>query len=257
MDRGNPVDCSDALVVEKPLQIIVNGNDFSMTMQTPGDEAYLVRGLLHSEGIERSEFIVFGLEEATEATTARVEIECDESFVTRRNIASTSSCGLCGKENVSQLFDGLSMLTNEVEMDAAVIESVYREIDQQDTLFRKTGGCHTATASTREGKLLCLFEDIGRHNAVDKVVGWLLEHDQLGEAALLTVSGRVSFEIIQKCIRARIPVVAAISAPSSMAVEVADQYGVTLAAFCRGKRATFYSHAERINGLKAGEVHHV
>jgi FdhD protein len=248
---------SEVLVVERPLQIIVNGNEYSITMQTPGDEAYLVRGLLHSEGIEPSDFIVFGLEEKQDFTVACVEIDCEGEFAERRRIASTSSCGLCGKQSVDKLFDGLDTVSARVEIPSSTIHAIFREIDESKTLFSQTGGCHAASAATRDGKVLCVFEDIGRHNAVDKVIGWLIEHKQQANAAVLTVSGRISYEIIQKCIRIRVPVLAAISAPSALAVDTAEKYGVTLAAFCRKDRLTVYSHASRIIENNKEDVEHV
>lgn len=251
----SPVD--ESLVIERPLQIIVNGREFSMTMQTPGDEKYLVRGMLHSEGIDRSEFIVFGLEEDGPSTIAIVEIHCDEVLQTKRSMASVSSCGLCGKQSVDRLMVGLAAVDRSVEISHTVLADVFKKIDDFETVFSKTGGCHIASAARADGEVLCLFEDIGRHNAVDKVVGWLLESDRLDEAALLTVSGRISFEIVQKCIRAGIPVLAAISAPSSMAVEMAEEYGLTVAAFCRGNRATVYAHSGRILEQEKREVNHV
>ena len=114
-------------------------------------------------------------------------------------------------------------------------------------LFAHTGGCHAAAALNAQGQVLCVFEDIGRHNAVDKVIGFLLEHKALDQAMVLTVSGRVSFEIIQKCARANIPILTAISAPSSLAVQMAEKANITLAAFCRSKRATFYSGLHRVS----------
>jgi FdhD protein len=240
----------DALVTEKPLQIIVNGREFSMTMQTPGDEKYLIRGLLHSEGIKRSHFMIFALEEQERSTRAQIEIDCDKVLLADRTFVATSSCGLCGKKSIENLFDDLAVVSKRPQVKASTILRIYREIDQQETLFGRTGGCHTASAATDDGELLCVFEDIGRHNAVDKVIGWLLEHKQADRAAILTVSGRISFEIIQKCIRINIPILTAISAPSSLAVDMAEQYGITLAAFCRKDRITLYSHHARIAGLE-------
>ncbi|MEE9369225.1 MAG: formate dehydrogenase accessory sulfurtransferase FdhD [Pontiella sp.] len=246
----------DTVVVEKPLQIVVNEQEFSITMQTPGDELVLVRGLLHSEGILRSGFLAFDLEETAAASIARVEIDCADPITGNRAIASSSSCGLCGKVTIEKLFDGLVPLAKPVQIETDCIAKVYREVEGPNSLFAETGGCHAASAATVEGEVLCQFEDIGRHNAVDKVVGWLLENDQLHRAALLTVSGRVSFEIIQKCIRARIPILAAISAPSSMAVDFSREYGITLAAFCREDRVTLYSHESRVtDSVKRTIIH--
>ena len=115
---------------------------------------------------------------------------------------------------MSKLFDGFEPLEDDYSLNLHDIRSFYQKVADHQDVFKTTGGCHAASAIDRQGEILCVFEDIGRHNAVDKVVGWLLENDRLGDAVVLTVSGRISFEIIQKCHRARIPIITAISAPS-------------------------------------------
>lgn len=236
----------EQLVIERALQILVNFNEFSITMQTPGDERYLVRGLLHGEGFDNSEFTSFKQNEEQHGTTVSVEVACKKKILNVRTLSSTSSCGLCGKKSITNIFDSIIPVHKECTINAATIALYYESIAKCQELFVHTGGCHAASALNAEGEVLCVFEDIGRHNAVDKVVGYLLEHNILEMAMLLTVSGRVSFEIIQKCARARIPILTAISAPSSLAVEMAQKANITLAAFCRGKRATFYSGLHRV-----------
>ena len=244
------VERQESLVVEKALQIIVNGKEFSMTMQTPGEERYLVRGLLHAEGVNLSEFEVFELSETEGGTIANTRVICKMEIHGKRRLGSTSSCGLCGKKSIDNLFNSFEKLEDDFSVNANEIQGYYRKIAEQQNLFQTTGGCHAASAVDKDGNVLCVFEDIGRHNAVDKVVGWLLENDHLEEAKVLTVSGRISFEIIQKCHRAGITVLTAISAPSSLAVEMAEKANITLAAFCRGDRATFYSGFSRVNNIK-------
>ncbi|MCM8530559.1 MAG: formate dehydrogenase accessory sulfurtransferase FdhD [Lentisphaeraceae bacterium] len=240
----------ESLVVEKALQIIVNGKEFSMTMQTPGDERYLVRGLLHAEGVNLSEFESFELTDSENGSVANTQVICKMEIHGKRRLGSTSSCGLCGKKSIDKLFNGFEPLSDDYSLNANEIQHFYKKVATQQTLFQKTGGCHAASAIDSSGNVLCVFEDIGRHNAVDKVVGWLLENDRLEDAKVLTVSGRVSFEIIQKCHRAGIPTLTAISAPSSLAVEMAEKANITLAAFCRGDRATFYSGFSRVNNIQ-------
>ena len=243
--------CQDKVVIEKPLQIIVNDTEFSMTMQTPGDERYLVRGLLHSEGVKHSFFRDFELSEVENGTIANVKVICSKEIQGNRTLASTSSCGLCGKKNIDDLFSGVTPVDREGILSATGIQQIYKKVAPQQHLFKDTGGCHAASAVDENGEIICVFEDIGRHNAVDKVIGYLLEHKILERAQVLTVSGRVSFEIIQKCARANIPFLCAISAPSSLAVETAEKWGITLAAFCRADRATFYSGWHRVEQTQA------
>lgn len=239
--------CYDELLIEKALQFIVNGEDFSMTMQTPGDELYLVRGLLHAEGISSTKFKSFHLEDHELGSVARITLEKSLENKVNRRLTSTSSCGLCGKRNFEKLFDQLLPVTRNAEVNQKTIIAIFNAVQKRQALFVKTGGSHAASAADSTGNILCVFEDIGRHNAVDKVIGYLLENDLLHKADYLTVSGRISFEIIQKCNRAGIPILASVSAPSSLAVKFAQKTGITLAAFCRGKRATFYSGFQRIS----------
>jgi FdhD protein len=243
----------ELLVIEKALQIIVNQREFSITMQTPGAERYLIRGLLHAEGFNHSEFISYQQQEGKDGTIVRVEVQCKKPILEVRRLSSTSSCGLCGKKSISNLFDSIIPINNDHSISVEQIEANYQAIAQLQELFSHTGGCHAASALDAQGQVLCVFEDIGRHNAVDKVIGYLLEHNLRHNAKVLTVSGRVSFEIIQKCARAEIPILTAISAPSSLAVEMAEKANITLAAFCRDQRATFYSGLHRVQSNSAIE----
>ena len=237
----------ETLVSEEALQIIVNGEDFSLTMQTPGAEKALVRGLLFAEGISADEFASCEITRHENAAVIRVQLISQNIEISnQRRLSSTSSCGLCGKRNIDKLLSRLKMVDKNICVSTQLIENIFAEVSNQQALFEQTGGCHAASAATESGEILCVYEDIGRHNAVDKVIGHLLEKKQLEQAAILTVSGRVSFEIIQKCNRAGIPVLAAISAPSSLAVEMAQKSNTTLAAFCRRGKATFYSGFQRI-----------
>lgn len=243
-EAGSSRQQKDCLLVETPLQIIVNGEDLSLTMQTPGDERNLVRGLLHSEGISSEGFESFSVEEWEKGLVARAKIKTQGKIEGRR-FGSSPSCGICGKRNVENLFTKLEPLEDDFLIDPEFLQTAFAKSAKEQLLFSLTGGSHAAAAFAQDGSILCLFEDIGRHNAVDKVVGFLLENNLLTQAKLLTVSGRVSFEIIQKCNRAGIPVLASISAPSSLAVEWAENLNMTLAAFCREDRVTFYSSLER------------
>jgi FdhD protein len=241
----------EALVSEHYLEIQINQRPFTITMCTPGAERYLTRGLLHAEGVSPSHFESFHLLEQKRGLLAQAKIQCSNTKIQDRSIASTSSCGLCGKKTAEGLFEGIEPIDKNISLPTRLIENIYRECAKQQKIFQNTGGCHAASAVTIQGDILCLFEDIGRHNAVDKVIGYCLEHDLLDRAAILTVSGRLSYEIVQKCARAKIPILTAISAPSSLAVEMAKEWNITLAGFCREGRATFYSGLHRIQPLKA------
>ena len=236
----------DLLTTERPLQIKVNGQPYSVTMQTPGAERYLVRGLLHAEGAGEGGFLVYAQEDRGPATVVEVEIECPDLPGGTRRLAATSSCGLCGKESLDDVLRDIATVTRDARIDASRLRKIRDAMHLQQSTFAGTGGSHAAAAATAGGEILAVFEDIGRHNAVDKVIGFLLERDLLVRAEVLAVSGRISFEIVQKCARAGIPVLSAISAPSSLAVESAERWGLTLAGFCRDDRATFYSGLGRV-----------
>lgn len=239
-------DVVDRLTVERALQIVLNGNPYSVTMQTPGAEHLLVRGLLHAEGIDTTGFRVENQAECDSGTHIEVRIDAFSQPVSSRRLASTSSCGLCGKESLDDAFLEIDPVRKRVSVDAVALQAIHKAVRGRQATFEGTGGSHAASAATVGGDVLCVFEDIGRHNAVDKVIGFLLENRLLPLADVLTVSGRVSFEIVQKCARAGIPVLSAISAPSTLAVDTAERWGITLAGFCRGDRATFYSGFDRV-----------
>ena len=247
MDTNKTQTVCDDLVNEEALQMIINGQDFSITMQTPGHELYLVRGLLHAESIHSKPFLDFKLERHDIGSVARIQIQNDKNLSSGRRLNSTASCGICGKRNIEDLFEHLLPVERHCSVNSMLITRAFQNAQKKQALFTQTGGSHAASAANEHGETLCLFEDIGRHNAVDKVIGYLLENDLLTKACILTVSGRISFEIIQKCNRAGIPVLASISAPSSLAVKYAQDTGITLAAFCREQRATFYSGFHRLS----------
>lgn len=245
-EKGRETEVAEELTTEHPLQIVVNGRAFSMTMRTPGAERYLVMGLLHAEGICSDGFLSYEQAEMEDGTLVNVRIADQERTDAPRTLASTSSCGICGRESTGRLFAGVHPVLREQEISSGDLERIHRNARGLQRTFQGTGGSHAASAATAGGEVLALFEDIGRHNAVDKVVGFLLENGLAEQADVLTVSGRVSFEIVQKCARAGIPILSAISAPSSLAVETAGRWGITLAGFCREGRATFYSGFHRV-----------
>lgn len=243
----------DALTEEAGLQIIINDRPFSITMRTPGEDTELVRGLLHSEGIIRSRNFhpsVMIRETKKAITKAILKIPDDqlgEGYSNHRSLLSVSSCGICGKTELEDHSCEEHLTTSDFQFDPALLESYFEIMSQRQKAFQRSGGSHAAAAFDLNGNMLCLREDIGRHNAVDKVIGYLLMNDLDKSAKFLLVSGRISYEIVIKCFKARIPVLAAVSAPSTLAVDFAKELGITLFGFARNNRCTCYSHTERIS----------
>jgi FdhD protein len=243
----------DALTVEEALQININNKPFTVSMRTPGNDIDLVRGLLHAEGVINDIDLIpeISLKKENEkgiVTIVNVNIpegELGEGYSNSRSLLSVSSCGICGKTELGDLaFIGKTIDDND-KIDIGLIHNLFNKMNNFQFDFRKSGGTHAAAAFTLKGDLLCAMEDIGRHNAVDKIVGKLINDKKLNEAKIMTVSGRISYEIVIKCFKARIPFLAAVSAPSSLAVDYAKELGITLFAFCRDERATCYSNPQR------------
>lgn len=248
----------DVLTSETALQINVNGTPFTITMRTPGDDKELVRGLLHSEGvIKNSGFTpVISIEKDCEGVIGVAEVsipkeELGDGYSNSRNLLSVSSCGICGKTELDDITaEGIALKAGP-QIEAEAIQGMFQTMRNAQQNFEASGGCHAAAAFDSNGNMLSCKEDIGRHNAVDKVVGEILLKEQWKEASVLTVSGRISYEIIVKTFKARIPILCAVSAPSSLAVDYAKELGITLLAFCRNDRATCYAHPERIISKKS------
>lgn len=248
------VDTLDYLTVEEALKISINREVFTITMRSPGSDEELVRGLLHNEGVIKNTsyqpVISFSKSSSTSTETiANVQVdtkEVNEGFTNSRSLLSVSSCGICGKTELEEVNSDEPVLSGQEPMDAKVISNLFDEMNKYQKSFHQSGGTHAAATFTKEGEIICSFEDIGRHNAVDKVVGSLILKKQLKKAKCLTVSGRISYEIIIKCFKARIPIIAAVSAPSSLAVDYAKELGITLFGFCREGRITCYSHPNRV-----------
>jgi FdhD protein len=242
---------TETLAVEAPLQIILNEKPFSVTMRTPGNDDSLVRGWLFSEGIVRPdgkvEVIEFAEVEGFDLARVSIpELYLCEAAVQNQAQLTHAACGYCGKKSFEGLPDSAIDRPQEY-LDWTYFQTLEKKMRLAQAAFTASGGIHAAAAFNRQGDLLCLFEDIGRHNAVDKVIGHLLLMNQLEAACVLQVSGRLSFEIINKAIRAGIFYVSAISAPSSLAVDAARASCRTLVAFNREDRFTIYSHPEFIN----------
>ena len=242
----------DILSVEEMLGISVNGSPYTITMRTPGFEEEHTRGILLTEDVYTNrdvnpDFHITEKNEKGFVTKVNVliqESELQQGINQQRNLLSVSSCGMCGKYEMDLTLHG--KITQQETLKSNLIEAMFIELVKHQQNFMDTGGCHAAGLFTLQGNMLDCKEDIGRHNAVDKVIGSLLLQHRLNEAKILLVSGRVSYEIVSKAHKAGIPFLCSVSAPSSMAVDYCRQIGITLLAFCRGSRFTVYSNEERI-----------
>lgn len=249
----------DTLAVEEPLEIRLAGEPYVVTMRTPGDDIDLVHGLLHSEGLIAAGGDLLaaryclgtGPDGLNTYNVLDVQLAAHRPLPTaaeRRNVVTSSACGICGTTSIDQVVRTTNHpLDHELRVPAELILSAPDRLRTEQKAFAKTGGLHAAGLMDLDGTLVCVREDVGRHNAVDKVVGWAIRAGRLPLAQLiLVVSGRASFELTQKAVLAGIPVMAAVSAPSSLAAELATETGLTLAGFVRGDRMNIYAHAERI-----------
>jgi FdhD protein len=256
-------DRPDVLAVEEPLEIRVDGEQFSVTMRSPGDDFDLVAGFLVSEGMvfEHDHLLAMrycsGLDADGHQTynvidaVIRADVPRPE-HATARQVYTTSSCGLCGAASIEAVTRASQHPVRPPRRTVAyaLLSRLPDLLREGQAAFDRTGGVHAAGLFTADGELLCLREDVGRHNAVDKVVGWALREGRLPlEDTVLQVSGRASFELVQKASMAGIPMLAAVSAPSSLAVDLAQTSGLTLVGFSRGTGMNVYAHPERISGL--------
>lgn len=258
----------DLLAVEEPLEIRLayhrNGRreqkSISITMRTPGDDFALACGFLFGEGIVTSAADVTGVRHCGPAVgplklrnVVRVELAPHVAIDferLQRHFYTSSSCGVCGKTSIEALgVAGASDLEDHVRVLAEVLHRLPDELRRSQNVFDQTGGLHASALFDADGRLLIVREDVGRHNALDKLIGSELLAGRLPlEGKVLLVSGRSSFELVQKALVARIPIMAAVGAPSSLAVELARQFGMTLVGFLRGGRFNIYSGGERVIG---------
>jgi FdhD protein len=260
VSAGHTTERPETLAVEEPLEIRLNGSPLTVTMRTPGSDFELAQGFLLTEGV------IGGREDILDVRYCR---GADEDGVNtynvldvtlapgvplpdvdvRRNFYTTSSCGICGKASL----EAVATISRHAPGDdpttvtAETLTGMPQQLRAGQKVFASTGGLHGAALFTTDGNLLALREDIGRHNAVDKVIGWALEQRRIPlSGTVLLVSGRASFELTQKAVMAGIAVMAAVSAPSSLAVDLATQSGLTLVAFLRGDSMNIYSRPDRI-----------
>jgi FdhD protein len=248
---------SDYLAVEEPLEIRIEQNSLSVTMRTPGNDLELAAGFLFTEGIvkRREQIAKLELDQnargASRGNVVQVGLAAGTSVDLegmRRHFFSTSSCGICGKASIDSVRSrSLHPPHGKFRVAGEVLISLPDSLRTSQAVFGRTGGLHAAALVEAHGETLVLREDIGRHNAVDKVIGWALLEGRIPLAdSILFVSGRGGFEIVQKAIVAGVPVVASVSAPSSLAVRLARELRLTLVGFLRGQRFVIYAGEERI-----------
>ena len=254
---------TDRAATEEPLEIRLHRRPFAVIMRTPGADRELAAGFLLSERVIRSADDLGTIEYCTGRLEGQdgqerpaqniVDVTLTDGgrlervFADRRQVTTTSSCGLCGRLTIESLATDVAPIASPLTIAAAALAALPHRLRGSQAVFEETGGLHAAGLFTADGQLVDVAEDVGRHNALDKVVGRMLMRDALPLSQhLLCVSGRTSYEIVQKAIVAGIPIVAAVSAPSSLAIDLARAFGVTLVGFVRGDTYNIYAHAYRI-----------
>ncbi|SRR5579883_1716604 len=285
LDGPGATGSRDTLAAEEPLEIRIGGKQIAVTMRTPGDDFDLVAGYLAGEGVIRGPHDLSRMRfcgdtacsgpigiQGLESDAAPHEQGRDANVHDLYNIVdvdlapgvdpplwsldrttyTTSACGVCGKSSIEAVRANAhwSVQDDPLLVSPETLYALPRQLREHQKIFDKTGGLHAAGIFDATGTLLCLREDVGRHNAVDKAIGWAVREDRLPlRGHMLAVSGRASFELVQKAAAAGIPLLAAVSAPSSLAVELAQAAGMTLAGFVRGQTANVYAGADRISQL--------
>jgi FdhD protein len=261
-DRGLNGEVQDAAAVEEPLEVRLHGRPFAVVMRTPGDDRELAAGFLLAEGVVESADDIGAIEHCRHPDRADVHNVVDVYLLgrarasltavldARRNVMTNASCGMCGRVTIDALRTRAAPLASRWTMTSAAVASLPDVLRGRQRVFAGTGGLHAAGLFDTAGECLLSREDVGRHNAVDKVIGRLLIDDRLPLAdSALAVSGRVSFEIVQKAWLAGIGLLCAVSAPSSLAIDVAAAAGITLIGFARNGGFNVYTHPQRVGDL--------
>jgi len=234
----------ELLAVEEPLEIRIGGAPVAVTMRTPGDDEELALGFCLTEGLEPT---AARAADDLAANTVEVEAPSFDPERVRRHFYTSSSCGVCGKGAIEAVQVAAPRVESALEVRESVVASLPESLREAQRAFAATGGLHATGLFTADGELVCVREDVGRHNALDKVVGWAFLNDALPlSERVLCVSGRLSFELVQKASVAGCPVLVAVGAPSSLAVELATDRGITLCGFVREGRITVYTEPWRI-----------
>lgn len=252
LDGGTARDARDAVAVEEPLEIRLRAGGetrtLAITMRTPGNDLELAAGFALGEGIVRSRAEIaevvgcddgsvrIGLTASTMPQTAAFE----------RHFAITSACGVCGRAELQALSERIAPIASDLRIDTETLYALPGRMRAAQRVFERTGGIHAAALFDASGTLLAVREDVGRHNALDKLIGWALLEGRDCSATIVLVSGRASYELAQKAACARIPILCSVSAPSSLAIDLATEFDLTLVGFLRDRRANVYAGADRI-----------
>lgn len=255
--QSQPTHVEDELVVEEPLEIRVEQQSLIVVMRTPGHDFELAAGFLYTESLITSgdDIEIIAYCDATDAASMQnivnvhlsQALNLDDQAGWQRNFHANASCGLCGKMTIESVRHQVPPLNSAFRVNQALFYQLNDRLRTAQSVFEKTGGLHAAGLFNEKGELLIVREDIGRHNAVDKIIGQVVLADMLPlDRHILMVSGRASFEIVQKALFARIPIVVAVSAASTLAVDLAQEGNLTLIGFMRGQSMAVYSCPERI-----------
>ncbi|MFL6595859.1 MAG: formate dehydrogenase accessory sulfurtransferase FdhD [Chthoniobacterales bacterium] len=256
-ESGATTEQLDNVAVEEPLEIRVEGHSIAVVMRTPGHDRELAAGFLVTENLVRSQKDIFDITQCGSAAedqivtvTLRDPSAFDPAKLTR-NVFSSSSCGVCSKATIDAVRQSFPRIATSATMTAETLLKLPDRLRENQETFDRTGGLHACGLFTLSGELVALREDVGRHNALDKLIGRAFLHDELPlRDCVLFLSGRVSFEMMQKALAAGIPIVAAISAPTSLAIEFARESNQTLVGFVRGETMNIYAGAERITSAR-------
>ncbi len=247
---------NDTLVIEAPLQININKEPYTVVMRTPGNDEELIRGLLYAEDIcKKKDDLKFEIVTAKKTHDSVINVtiakeKLGKGYLNKRTLLSVSSCGICGKKQLDDLkVEGNSLKKEHQTKNKSIInlgKLMFLEMNALQNVFKTTGGSHACAIFNRNQELLTVKEDIGRHNAVDKCVGDLINKEKIKEANYMLVSGRVSYEIVSKAFLAKIPIIIAVSACSSLAVDFAKEFGICLIGFSRESKMTIYANPQLV-----------
>jgi len=246
-------EADDEVAIEAPLEIRVGGKALTVVMRTPGHDEELVRGFLFNEGLIEDAGAIESITRPPNlvgdevGNVLDVTLGSHQAIQSERLFYASSSCGVCGKNAISALRVRAPVVSSSLRVSPAMLASLPERLRAAQPLFARTGGVHASGLFAADGTLELAREDVGRHNALDKLIGWALAAGRLPLAdRLLVVSGRVSYEIVQKAIAAGLPLIAAVGAPSTLAIDLAEQFAVTLVGFVRDGGMNVYSHGERV-----------
>ena len=234
----------DAVVDEAPLTITARGREVAVTLRTPGHDLELVRGLLHAEVGAAAAGVAM-----VQVGADQVEVDLAPEALPARSFMATAACGTCGRVAIAALEPRAKVVTAEGQVSAELIAGLTAALRARQEVFATTGGLHASGLFDLEGRCVLVREDVGRHNALDKVIGAALGEGRLPlSEAIIVLSGRIGYELVEKAVLAGVPIVAAVSAPSRLAIDVAERFGVTICGFVRDGRLNIYSHGWRITG---------